>query len=61
MKTAAIEILARQIDDTLGTCPLDKYDWQRPEGCDVICGSELCGDDTNPFWRCWVKWAEEQR
>ena len=40
-----IDLMAEEISEWLGTCPLDKYDWQEID-CDKV-----CEDDMKECWK----------
>ena len=55
----ALEVTSRLLDDITGSCPLDRFNWSRPDGCEEVCATAACGDEDNPTWRCWALWAKE--
>ncbi len=47
------EMLAKEIYEYCGACPVERYDWKPPFDCGIKCKD---GEE----WKCWVKWAEEE-
>ena len=39
--SAALDAAVVIIDDVLGSCPMDRFNWQHEEGCIVVCKSDI--------------------